>query len=431
MRVINLLIPIVILCLLFNFCSCNRDEESFFDKDGVAIKLPHLWKTSISNNNYLAEVSIATPIIYNENNFLLGGNKDGSRKIISLNSLDGKVNWEWGDLLSLWTDPTYKDPIEIVRKTYFQNNERLFFNYSTSSYCIDLATGQSLWKYKSFRSRTSNNTGIDNSYITSGANYEPLDDEKIYIGDLTSSAEEQLLLTPEYTLVDNPPTNAQGGLNSMKTFKSEGDTYLAFGIENPYTDFTNAGWGLTELNLYNITQSKYEYKKVVVNPNRETRGVGDLLYQAPNLYFQSSNYIHGVDAMTGEELWRTYLGTSPLTSRMILVDNKLFSACEDRFLYCVDITNGNMLWKEQNTGTCSELSYLNGVVYYLGGGDGLLHAVDAETGKHLWKVKSPDLGANSGAWFYGVCVAVPGKNGKKGVVVATTGLHAYGYEAIR
>lgn len=126
-----------------------------------------------------------------------------------------------------------------------------------------------------------------------------------------------------------------------------------------------------------------------------------------------------------------FLGTSPLTSRMILADNKLFSACEDRILYCLDALTGKILWKEQNTGTCSELSYLNGVLYYLGGGDGLLHAVNADTGKHLWKVSSPDLKANNDAWFFGVCTAVPAKDGSKGVVVATTGLHAYAYEAIQ
>ncbi len=403
-----------------------------FDSNGVAIKLPHRWKTSITDNHAKrSEVVIATPIIHDDDKILVGANKESNRAILSLNSNNGNVNWEWNDLLSLLSNDNYKDPIAIPRKAYYQSNGKFFFNYSTSSYCIDLITGQTFWKYKSFRSRTSNNAGIDNSYITSGANYEPRDDEKIYIGDLTSSQEEQLFLIPEYTSVGNPPVNGQGGLNSIKAFTKGGDAYLAFGIENPYKDFTSAGWGLTELNLYNVTHSKYAYKKVVVNPDRETRGVGDLFYQAPNLYFQSSNFIHGVDAMSGEERWRTYLGSAPLTSRMLLADNKLFSACEDRFLYCVDATTGVLLWKEQNTGTCSELSYLNGVVYYLGGGDGLLHAVDAETGKHLWKVESPDLKANSDAWFYGVCVAVPGKNGNKGVVVATTGLHAYGYEAIR
>jgi outer membrane protein assembly factor BamB len=116
---------------------------------------------------------------------------------------------------------------------------------------------------------------------------------------------------------------------------------------------------------------------------------------------------------------------------MTLQNNRLYAACEDRFLYCLDTNTGQVLWKEQNTGTCSPISYLNGVLYYLGGGDGKLHAVDANTGKHLWKLNSPDVTKNSGTFFYGVCAAVPGKNGQKGKVIGTTGLNAYCFEAIR
>jgi len=427
-----LMVMALVFSLLFHFSSC-KEEEILFDINGVAIKLPYLWKTSISNNTNLSKSVIRTPIIYGENNLLVGANNNDQRAILSLNAKEGSVNWQWNDLLSLLSDPTYLDPITLYVENYFKNGDRLFFNYSSSSYCLNLATGQTLWKYKTLnRSRFSINGGIDNTYFTSGSTYEPIGDDKIYYGSIMSSDEEQLLLAPEFTQVDNPVGTTLGRVTYITPFKNGGDTYLAFGVENAYTDFTTKeGMGATELNLYNITQSKYEYKKVVVNPNRNTRVVAWMTYQAPNLYFQSANYIHGYDAMTGVERWKTYLGTAPLTSNLLLADNKLFSACEDRFLYCIDTSTGNLLWKEQNTGTCSELSYLNGVLYYSGGGDGLLHAVDAETGKHLWKISSPDLKENSGAWFYGLCVAVPGKNGSKGVVVATTGLNAYGYEAIR
>ena len=422
----------VAFTLFFNFSSCNKEDNTILDSNGVAVKLPHLWKTSITDNGNLSYTGIATPIIYDEDKLLVGSTKNLDRAILSLNSSDGSVNWQWNDLLSLQSDPTYKDPIILYTETYHQNNGRLFFNYSTSSYCIELETGETEWKYKSFRARFSRNGGIDNMYFTSGANYDPIDEEKIYFGSMESSNEEQLLLIPEYTLAENPPVNAQGYVKYVRPFKKGGNTYLAFGIDNPSKNFTNEGRGLTELNLYNITQARYEYKKVLINPNRETFGLTHLIYGAPNLYFQSAHYIHSYEAMTGKENWRAFIaGDSPLLSAMLLADNKLFSACEDRFLYCIDANTGRQLWKEQNTGTCSELTYLNGVLYYLGGGDGLLHAVDAETGKHLWKVSSPDLNVNSGAWFYGVCVAVPGKNGSKGVVVATTGLNAYGYEAIR
>ncbi|MGC3947445.1 MAG: PQQ-binding-like beta-propeller repeat protein [Chryseolinea sp.] len=101
------------------------------------------------------------------------------------------------------------------------------------------------------------------------------------------------------------------------------------------------------------------------------------------MYFISANYLHGYDAMTGKELWHTYIGSAPLVSRLLFADGKLIAACEDGVLYCVDSQTGTVLWREPNTRTCTEPNYLNGVIYYIGGGDGLLHAVDVETGKHL------------------------------------------------
>lgn len=401
-----------------------------FDSEGVAIKLRSRWKTSISENNEIVPASIATPIFYDEN-LLVGSTENSNRSILSLNASDGAINWEWSDLLGSWSDPLIKDPFDIYLENYHFNDGRLFFTYSTSSYCIDVTSGQTAWKYKSFRSRFSRNDGLDYTYFTSGSTYDPIDEEKIYRGDILSSAEEQLLLIPDYSTVPSPPVNAQGHITSMSAFIEDGNHFLAFGVSNPATDFTIDGLGLSELNLYNITSNKYVYKKIVVNPERETFGVSHLIYDGSKLYFQSLNFIHCYDAMTGQQLWRSPVGQPPLLSSMILVNNRIYSASEDRFLYCIDAATGNLLWKEQNTGTCTELSHLNGVLYYLGGGDGLLHAVDAQNGKHLWKVSSPDVSANSGAWFFGVCTAVPGRDGEKGVVVATTGLNAYGYEAIK
>ena len=425
MKIRLIFFSLLLLCL----SNCDKDDRIVTDSNGVVVRRPHLWATAISKNGAMHDISVWTPIIYNESNFLVGSEKDDQRSILSLSAQDGHVNWEWSDLQGLLSNPSYKDPISIFRRTYYQLDNKFFFNYSSSSYCIDLNTGQTLWKNKIQRARYSNNAGIDDLYFSAGAEYDPLGEEKIYWGNINSAADEQLLLRPDYTEVTNPPVNAQGYLNSMRPFKNGNDTYLAFGMENPYTDFTPAGSGFTELNLYNLTQSKYEYKKVVINPIRETRMISDLFYQSGILYFQSLNYIHGHEAMTGKELWRVYLGSYSGTSRMILADNRLFSACENGLLYCVDALTGIFLWREQNTVTCSELSYLNGVIYYLGGG--FLHAVDAGSGKHLWKIESPAVKDSSDEWFNGVCIAVPGQGADKGVVVATTGLNAYGYEAIR
>jgi outer membrane protein assembly factor BamB len=67
----------------------------------------------------------------------------------------------------------------------------------------------------------------------------------------------------------------------------------------------------------------------------------------------------------------------------------------------------------------------------VGGGEGLLHAFDIETGRHLWKIKSPHLELNSGAWFMSKVNVVPAENStEKATVVVSSYIGAFGYEAI-
>jgi outer membrane protein assembly factor BamB len=220
----------------------------------------------------------------------------------------------------------------------------------------------------------------------------------------------------------------------MLTFNRAGNTYLAFGMENPSVDVSVGSWGprdwgATELNLYNITQGKYEYEKVVVNPDRDTRVIKDIILQGDSLYFRSSNYIHCYEAMTGKELWRIYRGPSTLDSPMILAGGKLFTVHDYGFLYCSDARKGDFLWSIQDTDTPLELSYLNGVLYYLGAREGILHAVDANSGNHLWRISPPDR--NLASPLRGTCTAVEGRNSGPGVVVITTGQNVFAYQAIR
>ncbi len=419
----------VILLILVDCSSCNNDEN-IYDNNGAVISRPYVWKTSITDDDKTTGGAIAIQLVYKEQNVVVSARKNGHRSLLSLNTATGNVNWQWDDLLSLITDPGVKDYIYIEGNTSYLKENLLFFTYSTSSYCIDLSTGQTYWKYKIRRSRPSINSGLNDSYFSTGSNYDIEEDAKIYTGNILSPVEEQLLLTPDYTSVAKAVL--AGRMMDISSINKDGIDYLIFAIENPTREFTPAGWGLTELNLYNLTEKKYVYKKVAINPIKDTRAAGDITYQAPNLYFQSSKYILSYNAMTGVENWRTYLGSAPLLSNMLLAENKLFSACEDdNYLFCLDATTGSILWKIHNTGTCSPISYLNGVLYFLGGGDGLLHAVEAATGKVLWKIKSLDVNTNSAAYFYGSVNAMPGKNGGRGVVVATSGLNAYAYEAAR
>jgi outer membrane protein assembly factor BamB len=83
----------------------------------------------ITDDGDLSYIVIATPIIHDEGKLLIGSRKNSGRAILSLNAGDGSVNWQWNDLLSLLSDPAYKDPITLVVESYYINNGKLFFTY--------------------------------------------------------------------------------------------------------------------------------------------------------------------------------------------------------------------------------------------------------------------------------------------------------------
>ncbi len=424
---------ILIFSMVFTF-ACKKTEETIYDSTGVATKLSHLWNTSITDDGGLTPVVLGLGITDINGNVLVGGgNKRGDRKILKLNSEDGNVLWSWNDIQSLKLDPNIKDAIYIDREAYFISNSNMYFNYGSSSYCLNLHNGSTVWKYKTDLNNFSINAGIDNYYFSSNFDYFNNNDEKLYVGSIQPYKKEEMLLTPSYTSAGFPDAFWKlGRITQIATFKKDGDIFVTFSVSNPIAnDEPNNAIAITELNLYNFSQKKWVYQKVAINSNKETSGCGFLTFKEGKIYFASSKAIHCNDAMTGKEIWRSNIGTFSFFSSMAIENGRFYAACEDRFLYCLDINTGQVLWKEQNTGTCSPISYLNGVLYYLGGGDGKLHAVDADTGKHLWKLNSPDITKNSGAFFYGLCAAVPGKNGQKGRVIGTTGLNAYCFEAIR
>ena len=420
---------------MFTAClSCKTEEEAIYDSTGVATKLPHIWNTAISNDEkFVARTVLRAPLIYENSKLLLGANQNKEDYIYSVNTDNGEILWKWNDLLGILPSQTIKDPLGLRQEELYKYNNLLYFSYSTSSYILDLNNGSTVSKYKVPLQRNGSiNVGFNNVVYSIGSSRDNYEDESIYVSLINPIEKETPFLLPSYTPTKNVRFNGAGRIYSQIVFKQDNQEFLAFTIINPISaDLPNNTSGVIELNLYNLTKKNWVFQKIPVRTSGTSIGGTDLIYNDKQIYFISSDFIYCHNAQTGEEKWANRIGSFPLTSRMTLQNNKLYAACEDRFLYCLDINTGQVLWKEQNTGTCSPISYLNGVLYYLGGGDGKLHAVDADTGKHLWKLNSPDLTKNVGAFFYGVCAAVPGKNGQKGRVIGTTGLNAYCFEAIR
>ena len=68
------------------------------------------------------------------------------------------------------------------------------------------------------------------------------------------------------------------------------------------------------------------------------------------------------------------------------------------------------------------------MLYFSSRGDGKVYAYDTENGELLWQLDSPEFESFQG---YGGLRAIPGKNGEKGKIIASTYTSAFCYEAER
>jgi outer membrane protein assembly factor BamB len=76
------------------------------------------------------------------------------------------------------------------------------------------------------------------------------------------------------------------------------------------------------------------------------------------------------------------------------------------------------------------MSYLNGIVYFVGGSTGKLHAINASTGEHVWKIDASNLGESGSSSFKTNAVYVfDAENGNPAKVIALSNLNAYSFEA--
>ena len=409
--------------------SCHHDEDIVKDANGVAVKLPHLWYTSLSNNKELIEVVTAAQIVYNKTKVVVGANKDNKRYLAGLDIETGKVDWMWGDLLGLRSNPNYPDPLSIKEDKYHLFNEDLIFMCGSSTYCTNLGTGQTVWKHKINLNRFDMCAGLNNLFFNSGGTDNSLLGEELYVGKIVGDPFEKEVVRPVYDRSGyDEQSQSYGSIRRILPFVVSGDTLLSILFVDPAK---KDHLYQTAMGLYNYTQKKWVYERAILNgPSQFSNVTWAKLYNG-RVYHTSDRSMHCHDVLTGEEIWSVPFLQGFSLSGFTIADGKIFTTNSDRYTYCLDPNTGRQIWKEESSGSSSPISYLNGVLYFLGGGDGKLHAIDANTGQHLWRLDSPDKAKDSGAFFYGVCVAVPGQGGNKGRIVAMTGLGAYGYEAIR
>jgi outer membrane protein assembly factor BamB len=225
------------------------------------------------------------------------------------------------------------------------------------------------------------------------------------------------------------PGNRIGDVTASLYFEMNDNPYLAVIWQEP-VDFWNSQ---TYLGLYDCLSNTWVYEKQIMNiPDRNGVLLAPAKIYNEKIYANIGYSIVCHELSTGNQLWKKDFLNDFMFSGFIIEDGKLIANNEDLFAICLDPDTGRQIWKVNTAGTGSMLSYLNGIVYFVGGSVRRLFAIDASTGKIVWKIDPSLLGEGSGAGFRTNAVyVIPAKDGKPAKVIALSDLNAYCFEAYK
>lgn len=418
--------------------SCKDKLEDEFYPDGVLLSKEPVWKTQVSVNSFPAHGVNIPATVYDDGVVMASatgfepvkGTGMARPGLLMLDVQTGRVIWKWDDYMY--------DRERLFLTDRYAFNDRMVFHIGPRTYCINLSNGKTewkKWKVDSVNASPGLISGIDNRYFFSGrviredcVDYQP---SKLYEGNILRPVREKEIVNPQLPREYFGVTPIPRGATFFRPTILDGDTVIAVAYQVPTVD---AQYNVIKsaFGLYNLDKKEWMYKdRILLEP--QPGGVVDwcpVIYEE-KIYWNANRDIVCNDLRTGREIWRKAFRQDFLFTPLIIAENKIIANNEDTWLYAMDVNTGAELWKTKSAGTSSHLVYLDGYVYYIGGGDGLLHAVDVSNGKTVWKLKSPDLNVYSGAHFFGGISGVAARNGKKGRVMANTGRHVYCYEAIR
>jgi outer membrane protein assembly factor BamB len=402
--------------------SCNKDQVLSSSNEDLTGVLP-IWAKILSSTNDELNFGVLRGDIQYQGSVLLPKQYAEYKSLVMISSEDGEELWEWNDFYPLERQGAF------ISNT-FQVDNILYFGMSERFYGLDLSNGQTTQKLTLPGFYIRSISGFDNTLLVSGYEENTSSGQRIPVvyrmNDETGELEKLFNVPQTYESTDR--FNITGLIGSPERIISEtGDDILCYAYSIRKINET----GDILFGAYNYTADTmlYTEKEILLDANFYANGPD--LVSGTKIFFSPATSLICYEGQNGEKLWSTGFPDGFTFSGYIATQGKILANCEDTYLYALDEATGHELWKEKSSGTSSKMIAHNGVVYFVGGGDGLLHAFDIETGRHLWKIKSPHLELNSGAWFMSKVNVVPAENStEKATVVVSSYIGAFGYEAI-
>jgi outer membrane protein assembly factor BamB len=422
-KIISMKYTTILLVFFIFMASCHKDDDTNnqTDENGVITSLSYQWKKSLHLNGTVSNSKFDIPIKYNGNIGIPTTNGDNNRLITLINPNNGDFIWSWDD--------RYQPETERIGIYYaHQNNNLLTYQTGDRSYCIDLDDGTTQWKfrrdspfdvrlYPSYGGNFFNSSSFVNN---EGYNEQIMTKVEINTGNLTTE-----VIRANYSGDYINSSNFIGGVTNVTKLATNNNLYaLTYAEPSP-------NWVVNSyLGLYNASTQQWVYERKLMAPSTTNSSAYEPKIYNNKLYaWVGKNIVcHNLD--TGEQIWRKSFPQDFLFSGFIIEDDKIIANNEDTYTYCLNPENGNIIWKTESSGTSGRMSYLNGIVYFVGGSTGKLHAIDVSNGEHVWKINASNLGESGSSSFKTNAVYVfEAENGNPAKVIALSHLNAYCFDA--
>jgi len=396
-------------------------------EDGVLISKEYLWKKDVSGKGLIW--LMLSPAIYKNTVVVAGATSQEQDMLVALDVDTGEEVWRWADFLAHRIGGMNDSEYEINQK----GNIWLLQN-SYNFYAIDLKTGVTLWKDR----RNIGNGGVEGMQIIGDTYYNSFAFDKndsltwptLVQGDVYSANYTKLLEAP----IDSIQFFGffYGTMNQPFMYKENGQLHAFLQFSENVDVYTSKNFNY--IASYNLTTQSYNFEKtrladtVALGFSDRPEMYGDIMIVNPN------SELYGINKYTGEVIWHLNqfnknadgVFTYAMYKDKLIVVNTI--GVTSRVMALNPLT-GQIIWEDTGRGNAAHsLHFLNDVLYFSSRGDGHLYAYDTETGELLWQLDSPDYESFQG---YGGLRAIPGKDGEKGKIIASTYLNVYCYEAER
>jgi outer membrane protein assembly factor BamB len=429
-----------LFCVLFSgLLACNPEKiTTQTDRDGVVTQLPFIWKSSISDGTL--GYGLDHGYVIDEKGVLcLSIRKPSSSQdlidelYLQLKSVhDGSNLWTWDDF--------FGKKIGTIRRGIKLYEGKMLIHNGTSDYLIDSKLGKTIWKRKNNLPSSGPQPAFlnDKFFVTSNtlaSSNNGRMEEGIFEGDATTGNLRELVkpnYSEEYAIHRPDSEYYIGSLINIEAFTRNNNEYLVVPHVEAGPVVKNTA-DRSFFGLFNLTQHKWVYERIPLGFHEDGAAASVMpIVDHERVYLTSLNSVACFDLMSGEKIWEYRLssgGVIPMD--MLVAENKLVVNCTNARMYCFDSKNGKNLWTQPSSAIASDLYHQDGIVYWIRTDN--LRAVDLETGKMLWDMKSLDKIEENrpDSWYNGFVTGIPSKNGKKGKIFATTSLNLYCFEAIR